>query len=109
MKEDFLHYVWKFQKFPYKDLTTSQGDALEVIHVGFHNQHHGPDFKEAQLMVGDLKWIGSVEMHLKSSDWYRHNHQQDQNYDTVILHVVWDGKMISRFVARMEVYYLLWF
>ena len=41
-------------------------------------------------MVGDLKWIGSVEIHLKSSDWYRHNHQQDQNYDTVILHVVWE-------------------
>lgn len=90
MKEDFLHYVWKFQKFPYKDLTTSQGDALQVIHIGFHNQHHGPDFKEAQLIVGDLKWIGSVEIHLKSSDWYRHNHQQDENYDTVILHVVWE-------------------
>ena len=109
MKEDFLHYVWKFQKFPYKDLTTSQGDALEVIHVGFHNQHHGPDFKEAQLMVGDLKWIGSVEIHLKSSDWYRHNHQQDQNYDTVILHVVWeddievcreDGSLLSTLVLK---------
>ena len=90
MKEDFLHYVWKFQKFPYRDLTTSQGDALQVIHVGIHNQHDGPDFKEAQLIVGDLKWIGSVELHLKSSDWYRHNHHQDQNYDTVILHVVWE-------------------
>ena len=90
MKEDFLHYVWKFQKFPYRDLTTSQGDDLQVIHIGTHNQHDGPDFKEAQLIVGDLKWIGSVELHLKSSDWYRHNHHQDQNYDTVILHVVWE-------------------
>jgi len=90
MKEDFLHYVWKFQKFPYRDLTTSQGDALKVIHVGIHNQHDGPDFKESQLIVGDLKWIGSVELHHKSSDWYRHNYHQDQNYDTVILHVVWE-------------------
>lgn len=90
MKEDFLHYVWKFQKFPYKDLTTTQGDVLQVIHVGFHNQYYGPDFKEAQLLVGALKWIGSVEVHLRASDWYRHNHQLDQNYDTVILHVVWE-------------------
>ena len=55
MKEDFLHYVWKFQKFPYKDLTTTQGHALHVIHVGFQNQHDGPDFKESQLLVGTLK------------------------------------------------------
>lgn len=90
MKEDFLHYVWKFQKFPYKDLVTTQGETLQVINVGFYNQHDGPDFKEAQLMVGPLKWIGSVEVHLRSSDWYRHNHQLDQNYDTVVLHVVWE-------------------
>lgn len=90
MKEDFLHYVWKFQKFPYKDLTTTQGDSLHVIHVGFQNQHDGPDFKESQLLVGTLKWIGSVEVHLRASDWYRHNHQLDKNYDTVILHVVWE-------------------
>ena len=90
MKEDFLHYVWKFQKFPYKDLKTTQGDFLQVIHPGFHNKYDGPDFKQAQLLVGALKWVGSVEVHLKSSDWYRHNHQLDQNYDTVILHVVWE-------------------
>jgi len=90
MKEDFLHYVWKFQKFPYKDLNTTQGDSLQVIHPGFHNKYDGPDFKQAQLLVGALKWVGSVEVHLKSSDWYRHNHQLDQNYDTVILHVVWE-------------------
>ena len=68
MKEDFLHYVWKFQKFPYNDLVTTQGETLQVINVGFYNQHDGPDFKEAQLMVGPLKWIGSVEVHLRSSD-----------------------------------------
>lgn len=61
-----------------------------MIHIGTHNQHDEPDFKEAQLIVGNLKWIGSVELHLKSSDWYRHNHHQDQNYDTVNLHVVWE-------------------
>lgn len=51
MKEDFLHYVWKFQKFPYKDLNTTQGDSLQVIHPGFHNKYDGPDFKQAQLLV----------------------------------------------------------
>jgi len=90
MKEDFLHYVWKYQKFPYTNLTTTQGESLQVLHVGFHNHHDGPDFKQVQLLIGSLKWVGSVELHLKSSDWYRHNHQVDQNYDTVVLHVVWE-------------------
>jgi len=29
-------------------------------------------------------------MHLKSSDWFVHQHEKDPNYDAVILHVVWE-------------------
>ncbi len=90
MKEDFLHYVWKFQKFLHSRLKTVQGDSLQVIHVGFHNQHDGPDSSNAQIYIADLKWVGSVEIHLKSSDWYRHNHHKDDAYNNVILHVVWE-------------------
>lgn len=90
MKEDFLHYVWKFQKFLHAHLKTVQGDSLQVIHVGFHNQHDGPDFFNAQIYIADLKWVGSVEIYLKSSDWYRHNHHKDDAYNNVILHVVWE-------------------
>ena len=93
MKEDFLHYVWKFQKFPHKNLNSTQGEAIHILHIGLYNQHDGPDFLEAQLILGDLKWIGSVELHLKSSDWYRHQHQRDKAYDNVILHVVWEDNV----------------
>ncbi len=90
MKEDFLHYVWKFQKFPHATLWTVQAKRLQVIREGFHNQNEGPDFLNAELVIGDLRWVGSVELHLKSSDWYRHRHQQNKAYDNVILHVVWE-------------------
>jgi hypothetical protein len=45
----------------------------------------GPDFFNAQLNIGNQKWAGNVEIHLKSSDWYLHNHERDEAYENVIL------------------------
>ncbi|KOS07888.1 hypothetical protein AM493_18850 [Flavobacterium akiainvivens] len=90
MKEDFLHHVWQFKKFNQLNLNTVQGEALQVIHPGQYLQLAGPDFFNAQIIVGKQKWAGNVEIHLKSSDCYLHNHETDPNYDSVILYVVWE-------------------
>lgn len=90
MKEDFLHYVWQFKKFNVQGLNTVQGDPLQIIHAGQYLQLAGPDFFNAQLVIGTQKWAGNVEIHVKSSDWYLHNHERDSNYDSVVLHVVWE-------------------
>lgn len=90
MKEEFLHYVWQFKKFDVLNAKTVQGDALTIINSGQYLQKAGPDFFNAQLMIGNQKWAGNVEIHLKSSDWYIHNHETDAAYDNVILHVVWE-------------------
>ena len=52
------------------------------------NHSDGPDFKSSKLLIGNIEWNGSVELHLKSSGWKSHNHHSDHNYDNVILHVV---------------------
>tara|TARA_R100000306_G_scaffold6864_7_gene9192 strand:- start:3406 stop:4680 length:1275 start_codon:yes stop_codon:yes gene_type:complete len=90
MKEDFLHYVWKFQKFTTSQLKTTDGQSVKVISVGQHNYDSGPDFFNAKLSIEKQLWAGNVEIHLKSSDWYVHNHEKDRAYDSVILHVVWE-------------------
>lgn len=90
MNEDFLHYVWKFQKFVKRDLKTISGDILSVVAVGQHNLNSGPDFFNAKLTIGEQLWAGNVEIHIKASDWYVHQHQKDDAYDSVILHVVWE-------------------
>ncbi|WP_417445225.1 DUF2851 family protein [Joostella sp.] len=90
MKEDFLHYIWKFKKFPEKDLITDNGERIAIISLGQHNLHSGPDFLNAQLRINDLHWVGNVEIHEKSSFWYAHNHENDPAYSNVILHVVWE-------------------
>ena len=90
MNEDFLHFVWKYQKFPSKNLITNQGEKCTVLRVGQHNHHDGPDFLDSAISIGSLLWLGNVEIHAKSSDWYRHQHQNDSNYTNVVLHVVWE-------------------
>lgn len=94
MKEDFLHYVWKFKKFDFLNICSHQGEWIEIIHPGFHNQNQaGPDFFNAKLRINNQLWAGNVEIHLKSSDWYLHHHESDSAYDNVILHVVWKHDM----------------
>jgi len=90
MKEDFLHYLWKFQKFPAHRLSTVKGESLEIVSVGIHNSDAGPDFFNSHIKINQQFWAGNVEIHLKSSDWYIHNHEIDPTYDAVILHVVWN-------------------
>ncbi|KDN54910.1 DUF2851 family protein [Flavobacterium seoulense] len=90
MKEDFLHYLWKFRKFDTLNLKTSNDQEITIINFGQYLQLAGPDFFNAQIIIGNQKWAGNVEIHLKSSDWYVHNHEKDAAYDNVILHVVWE-------------------
>ena len=91
MKEDFLHYLWKFKKFEFLQAKTTAGEILEINQVGLHNQSQsGPDFFNAKIKIGNQLWAGNVEVHKKSSDWYAHHHQTDSAYDNVILHVVWE-------------------
>ena len=90
MKEDFLHHLWKFKKFDTLNLKTFNGEEITIINVGQYLELSGPDFFNAQISIGNQKWAGNVEIHLKSSDWYVHHHERDEAYENVILHVVWE-------------------
>ncbi len=112
MQESFLHYVWQLQYFDKQNLVTAEGDELTVRKPGHANSHAGPDFSEAKIKIGNIDWVGSVEVHIKSSDWNAHNHQADGAYDNVILHVVWqhdkpvlrsDGATIPTLELRQRV------
>ncbi|MGB3591656.1 MAG: DUF2851 family protein [Nonlabens sp.] len=89
MREDFLHYLWKFKHLIIPGLSTVDGRSIVIKNLGQHNYQSGPDFFNSRLVIGDQEWAGNVEMHLKSSDWYVHEHHKDPAYDNVILHVVW--------------------
>lgn len=97
MSESFLHYVWQFQYFNKTGLTTTEGEPLQIFSTGNRNIHAGPDFFQARLKVGEMEWVGNVEIHIQSSAWYDHHHNNDAAYDNVILHVVWNNdKPVTR-------------
>ena len=90
MNEDFLYYVWQYKLFSRIDLFTTNNKEIHIKKAGSHNKNEGPDFFNAQVEIEHQLWAGNVEMHVKSSDWYLHKHEEDENYDAVILHVVWE-------------------
>lgn len=89
MTEKLFQYIWLNQYFDTTELRSSQGEELMIIDGGIFNKNQGPDFLSAKIRIGSQTWFGNVEMHLNSSDWFRHSHHLDQNYNNVILHVVW--------------------
>jgi hypothetical protein len=91
LTESFLHYLWQFQYFTKKALTTSRGEPIQIFHPGIRNSNAGPDFSDARIAIGELEWRGTVEIHIKASGWHDHHHGDDAAYENVILHVVWEN------------------
>jgi len=107
MSESFIHYLWQFQYFSKLNFQTTQGEEIVVFHPGFKNTHAGPDFYQARVKIGNLEWVGSVEIHIHSSSWQAHHHNIDEAYENVVLHVVWsDDKPVKRidgsFIPTLE-------
>lgn len=91
MTEDFLQYIWKYRLFKTTDLLTMVGESVVVYQAGLHNTNAGPDFLNARIKIGEETWSGHVEIHVRSSDWKRHHHAENEQYKNVILHVVYEN------------------
>ena len=101
MKEEFLYYIWENRLID-KVLQTTEGESVEVVVTGYRNTDSGPDFLEAKIQIGDKLWAGQVEIHVKASDWNRHNHQTDKAYKNVILHVVYENDTKVNDIPTLE-------
>jgi hypothetical protein len=89
MNEKLLHYIWQYQCYNTSSLLTTDEQELTVISRGNYNSNQGPDFLTAKIKIDNAIWAGNIELHVLSSDWKKHRHQEDKNYHNVILHVVW--------------------
>jgi hypothetical protein len=89
MEEQLLHFIWQRKLFDHATLVTTTGESIQIQLPGSANDHQGPDFLQARILIGDQLWAGHVEIHVRSSAWYLHRHETDAHYNNVILHVVW--------------------
>lgn len=90
MNEHILAYLWQHPRWWLLPLATVSGSSLQILKAGQVNTDSGPDFLNAQIQIDDLIWVGHVELHVRSSDWYAHKHESDTAYDNVVFHVVWE-------------------
>ena len=93
--EELMYYVWQQRLF--SSILTLDDTPIEIIHPGLRNLDAGPDFFNAKVKIDNMVWAGNVEMHVKASDWIRHNHHTDPAYNNVILHVVLQADAIIRY------------
>jgi hypothetical protein len=88
MKEEFLHYLWKYGLYDHDKLSDDEGNKILVIHPGEYNRDAGPDFFNARISIAGTEWAGNVEIHTRSSHFNNHGHNCDPAFNNVILHVV---------------------
>lgn len=91
MTEALFQFIWQYSLYAPAGLTTTDGESLTVIHPGKLNRDAGPDFLEGRIKVGNTTLVGNIELHIKSSDWLKHGHQDDPAYHNLVLHVVYDN------------------
>lgn len=93
MNEAFLKHIWQFKLWnKTKTLVLHEtNDEIQILSPGISNNDEGPDFFNAKIKIGNTTWAGNVEIHIKSSDWFLHQHQHHKAYENIILHVVYEN------------------
>lgn len=87
--EKILQIIWNEQLFD-KPLKLTDGRSLKIASAGTWNNQAGADFLNAHVHI-DNEWLnGHIELHRYAADWFQHHHHEDQHYQHVILHVIWD-------------------
>ena len=102
MKEEFIYYLWE-NRLLSLDLRTTDGYEIKIVSVGNRNYDSGADFVNARVKIGGTLWAGQVEIHVRASDWFKHKHQYDDNYNNVILHVVYECDTDKLKIPTLEI------
>ena len=89
INEEFVQNIWNDQRFFDVDLRATDGRSISILKAGIWNSDEGPDFVRGEIIIDGQLQVGDIEIHVKSSDWYAHEHHLNPRYNRVVLHVVY--------------------
>jgi hypothetical protein len=83
-------------------LPLTNGESCQLIYAGRPGSSPGPDIRDAILSFTNHrsatgcaaannrieKTSGDVEIHIRATDWFAHQHHTDMRYNNVVLHIV---------------------
>ncbi|HRD51771.1 MAG TPA: DUF2851 family protein [Flavobacteriales bacterium] len=100
--EDLLQFIWEQGLYEARALLTTDGREVQVLKPGRIQRNSGPDLSDAQVRIDGQLWAGTVEVHLRSSEWNAHGHNDDPAYENVVLHVVYEHDSEVRTLSGRE-------
>jgi hypothetical protein len=83
-----LLYMWTYQILP-KQISIDNGNEIQVLGCGIYNSSLSR-LTDAKIKINNSVWAGDVLLNVLISEWVDKGNNDDQNYDNVILHVVWE-------------------
>jgi hypothetical protein len=85
------------------NLPLSNGESCQLLYPGRPGGSPGPDIRDAVLSFTSCRSgtgyagvnsqqaenaVGDVEIHMRATDWFAHQHHTDVRYNNVVLHIV---------------------
>jgi len=89
--ERFLYHIWDAQHLKTR-LKTKSGKKLNILFQGRWNTNSGPDFNAAIIKIDKKVKQGDIEIDMSGNDWKNHGHQENPEFNNVILQVVYENK-----------------
>ena len=100
--EKYLYDIWKEKKFV-KELFTTDDQKIEIIDAGLQNKETaGPDFLNARVKIGNITFLGDIEIDSTHSNWKEHGHFLDKRFNKIILHLVASNEKYQPFVFTRD-------
>lgn len=102
VSEKQLYEIWENRSFN-DNLTTVTGEKVTVIDVGVYDPDlSGPDFKNARIRIGNIMYVGDIEIDTNYNGWKSHGHNIDKNFNKTVLHLCLFNKYNQPFVYTKD-------
>ncbi len=96
-ERELLRKVHAYLSNPSQVFMTQSNNRLQILSPGKMNLYDGPDLKNIAILLNGYVIVGDAEFHRSSSDWLRHAHSTNIEYDDVVIHIVFkDDTPIKR-------------